>query len=121
MIMRRFTSAEKAATTRRAFSWLKAICPLSCLKCYVWGRQYPFLNIRKNFKVLNVKALVGAFNQRGLLPDYKPSCRPSFEALVATSEMSHNPRPGILLEVISQKIALQSIVSPALAIAYNTP
>ena len=32
---------------------------------------------------------------------------------VATSEMSHNPRPGILLEVISQKIAHQSIVSPA--------
>ena len=40
---------------------------------------------------------------------------------VATSEMSHNPSLGILLEVISQKIAHQSIVSPALAIAYNTP
>ena len=41
------------------------------------------------YSVLNMKVLVGAFKQekacsRGLLPDYEPSCGPSFEALVSS-------------------------------------
>ena len=83
-VRKHFTIIEKAPT--RAFSWLKVPTIAFTFKTLLRHFAKQALTHGKS-SVLNVKAVVTAFNQdnalsRGLLHDYEPSCGPSFEALL---------------------------------------